>query len=331
MIAAPAETVLEVRDLRVRFEQPNGTIVHAVTGAGYSLRAGETLAVVGESGSGKSVCAAAILGLLEHTARVEGSVLYRGRDLLALDDGELRKLRGNEISLVPQDAMAALNPLIPVADQIAELFILHQRLGRGEARERASELIERVGVTPAAQRARDLPHQFSGGMRQRLVIAMAVALEPDVLIADEATSALDVAIQLEILDMLDDLQVELGMSILLVTHDLLSVRDVADRVVVMYGGRVVEEGPVEAVFANPTHPYTEALLLSTPRLDGSVKQLRPIEGRPPGTNRVADACAFEPRCRYRRDRCALERPALREVAPQVSSACHFAPDFGADP
>lgn len=331
MIAAPAETVLEVRDLRVRFEQPNGTTVHAVTGAGYSLRAGETLAVVGESGSGKSVCAAAILGLLEPTARVEGSVLYRGRDLLTLDDSELRKLRGNEISLVPQDAMAALNPLIPVADQIAEVFVLHQRLDRKEARERAIDLIERVGVLPAAQRARELPHQFSGGMRQRLVIAMAVALQPNVLIADEATSALDVSIQLEILDMLDDLQVELGMSILLVTHDLLSVRDVADRVVVMYAGRVVEEGPVEAVFANPTHPYTEALLLSTPRLDGSAKQLRPIEGRPPGTSRLADACPFEPRCRYRRDRCALERPALRDVAPHVSSACHFAPDFEATP
>ena len=319
--------LLEVRDLAVEFRTPSRT-VHAVVSASYTVSRGESLAVVGESGSGKSVTVQAILGLLDRqVARITaGEVRFAGENLLRMRERERRALRGAKLALVPQDAMAALNPLIPVGRQIAEMFTVHGRLGRREAGNEAVRLMEHVGIPSASRRANQLPHEFSGGMRQRLVIAMAISLSPDVLIADEATSALDVTTQLQVVSTLDRLRRELGMAVIFITHDLLSARG-ADRVAVMYAGRVVESGPAAQVFARPAHPYTEALLLSTPRLGGS-NELRPIPGRPPGHDRVPTGCPFAPRCIHRRDRCLAENPPLREVAQtDWSSACHYAPNF----
>lgn len=328
MAASPTGHLLEISDLQVEFPTPEGGALRAVAGAGYSVRAGETLAVVGESGSGKTVTAQAVMGLLDPPARiVGGSIRFRDLDLLTLDERERRRLRGSKLALVPQDALAALDPLMPVGDQIAEMFVVHRETDLDEARREAVRLMERVGIPDAERRARDLPHRFSGGMRQRIVIAIAVSLSPELVIADEATSALDVTVQLQVVRMLNELKDELAMSVVFITHDLLAARDIADRVVVMYAGRTVEEGPVEEVFAAPTHPYTEALLLSTPRLGGGTSELRPIPGRPPGRERPATGCVFEPRCAYRRSVCVEQVPPLREVRPGGSSACHFAPDY----
>jgi oligopeptide transport system ATP-binding protein len=322
------QPVLEVRDLAVEFHTKVG-VVHALAGVGYSVWPRETLAVVGESGSGKSVTAQTVMGLLDpRIAHVTaGEVLYKGVDLLTLKERERRRLRGSRISLIPQDAMAALNPVMPVGRQIAEMFEVHRDMDRKAATDEAVRLMERVGIASAQRRRKDLPHQFSGGMRQRLAIAVSVAVSPEILIADEATSALDVTMQLQIVQILNELKAELRMSLVFITHDLLAVKDIADRVAVMYAGRVVETGLVEEVFENPTHPYTEALLLSTPRLDGSARRLRPIPGRPPGLVRVHAGCPFAPRCSFRHAICDVETPPLRDVLPGRRSACHFAPDF----
>lgn len=324
--------MLEIRDLAVEFHTKVG-VVHALNGAGYAVWPRETLAIVGESGSGKSVAALTVMGLLDPglTRITKGEVLYKGTDLLKLKERERRRLRGSQLALIPQDAMAALNPVLPVGRQIAEMFEIHRGLRRAAAMAKAVELMERVGIPSAERRRRELPHQFSGGMRQRLAIAVAVAVSPELLIADEATSALDVTMQLQVIRILSELKSDLDMSLVFITHDLLAVRDIADRVAVMYAGRVVETGPVEEVFANPTHPYTEALLLSTPRLDGSVRTLRPIPGRPPGLERLYSGCPFASRCSYRRGICDTETPPLREVLPGRRSACHFAPDFHHQP
>ena len=328
---AERAAVVEVQDLRVEFATKAG-VVHAVNGASYTVREGETLAVVGESGSGKSVTAQAVLGLLDPAiARITGGrILYRGDDLLRLRERRRRRLRGSKLSLIPQDAMASLDPLVPVGRQIGEMFRVHRGDSRGAARRHAVALMERVGIPSAERRANDLPHQFSGGMRQRIVIAIGVALSPDILIADEATSALDVTTQLQVRSMLSSLREELGMSLVFITHDLLAVRGFADRVVVMYAGRVVESGPVDAVFARPAHPYTEALLLSSPRLDGTT-QLHPIPGRPPGLKRLVQGCAFAPRCAHRRASCDLQVPPVIELAGGRTSACLFAPDYRREP
>lgn len=324
----PTAAVIEVQDLRVEFRTKAG-VVHAVNGATFTIRRGETLAVVGESGSGKSVTAQTVMGLLEPSVAhvTGGQILYGGDNLLALGERQRRRLRGAKLSLIPQDAMAALDPLVPVGRQIGEMFTVHRGETRREALRQAVGLMERVGIPSASRRANDLPHQFSGGMRQRLVIAIGVALSPEVLIADEATSALDVTTQLQVRTMLSALRDELGMSLAFITHDLLAVRNFADRVVVMYAGRVVESGPVGPVFERPAHPYTEALLLSTPRIDGSAAQLRPIPGRPPGLARLAEGCAFAPRCAYRRAVCAVESPPTLELESGRRSACLFAPDY----
>jgi oligopeptide transport system ATP-binding protein len=269
------------------------------------------------------------MGLLDpRVARItRGEILYKGVNVLELPERSRRRLRGARIGFVPQDAMAALNPVIAVGSQIAEMFVVHEGLGRRAAMTKAVELMERVGIPAAAARKNDLPHQFSGGMRQRIAIAAAVALSPEMLIADEATSALDVTMQLQVIEMLEELKDEFHMSLVFITHDLLAVRDLADRVAVMYAGHVVETGGVDAVFENPAHPYTEALLLSTPRLEGNVRQLRPIPGRPPGLRQVDRGCPFAPRCSYREAVCDSSVPPLREVLPERRSACHFAPNF----
>lgn len=319
--------LLEVTGLHVDFTNPDGSLVRAVDDVRYSVEAGSTLAVVGESGSGKTVSTRAIMGLLDPNARVRGSIRFGDTELVGLSRRAQRQLRGSRIALVPQDAMAALDPLVPVGRQISEMFEIHTRIGHAEAVRRSIELIELVGIPDAAKRSRDLPHTFSGGMKQRLVIAMAVALRPELLIADEATSALDVSVQLEILDMLRRLKSELQMSMIYITHDLLSVADIADHVVVMYAGRVVEAGEVRSVFARPRHPYTEALLRSTPRFEGTIDDLNPIPGHPPGLDREIVGCPFASRCAYHQPVCFTERPALHELPGGSVSACHFAEEL----
>jgi oligopeptide/dipeptide ABC transporter ATP-binding protein len=313
-IPASASPVLSVRDLEVEFSTADG-LVSAVNGVGFDLAAGETLAILGESGSGKSVTAQAVMGLIERPGRVvAGSVSFGGVDLLAASDEDRRRVRGSGLAMVFQDPLSALNPVWSVGFQIGELFRVHRGLGRREARRRAVELLERVRIPAAAQRVGQYPHQFSGGMRQRVMIAMALALDPEVLIADEPTTALDVTVQAQILELLDDLRAETGMGLLLITHDLGVVAETADRVAVMYAGRIVETGPADALLSAPAHPYTEGLLASVPRgQSGREHRLRPIAGAPPSLARIPPGCPFHPRCPYVIDRCRSERPALAPV------------------
>jgi oligopeptide transport system ATP-binding protein len=326
---ASGSPLLEVRDLAVEFATPDG-VVSAVNGVGFTLGRGETLAIVGESGSGKSVTAQAVMGLVEWPGRVTaGSVLLfsggvsgRGVDLLALGEEDRRRIRGRRIAMIFQDPLSALNPVFSVGFQIGEMFRVHEGCSRGEARRRAVELLERVRIPSAAQRVRDHPHQFSGGMRQRVMIAMALALGPEVLIADEPTTALDVTVQAQILELLAELQAGSGMGLVLITHDLGVAAEVADRVAVMYAGRLVETGPVEEVLLAPRHPYTEGLLASRPR-GAAGERLEPIAGAPPSLSRIPPGCPFHPRCPYVVERCRLERPPLAEVPgrPRRESAC----------
>ncbi|WP_285739532.1 ABC transporter ATP-binding protein [Kitasatospora phosalacinea] len=323
----PGPPLLEVDDLHVEFRTPRGT-VRAVNGLGYTLHAGQTLALLGESGSGKSVAALAVMGLLPTPpARItRGAVRLHGRDLLRLSDAEHRKVRGTRIAMVFQDALSALNPVLTVGHQIGELFRVHRGLGRRQARARAVELMDRVRIPAAARRVDDYPHQFSGGMRQRVMIAMALALDPEVVIADEPTTALDVTVQAQIMRLLAELQQETGTGLLLITHDLGVVASVADRITVMYAGRVVEESDAPRLYAAPAHPYTRGLLESVPRLDRPGRRLVPVPGSPPDLAHLPTGCAFHPRCAAARARCADERPALLPVgaaAEERSSACHF--------
>ena len=292
--AAVADPVLSVRDLAVEFPTGDG-VVSAVNGVSFDLAAGETLAILGESGSGKSVTAQAVMGLIERPGRVlEGSVVFDGVDLLAASGEDRRRVRGSGLAMVFQDPLSALNPVWSVGFQIGELFRVHRGLSRKDARSRAVELLDRVRIPAAAQRVGEYPHQFSGGMRQRVMIAMALALDPKVLIADEPTTALDVTVQAQILELLDDLRAE-----------------TAHRVAVMYAGRIVETGPTDAVLAAPAHPYTEGLLASVPRgQSGREERLRPIAGAPPSLAQIPPGCPFNPRCPYVIDQCRTERPPL---------------------
>ncbi|GGV75252.1 MULTISPECIES: ABC transporter ATP-binding protein [Streptomyces] len=316
--------LLEVRDLHVEFRTREG-VAHAVNGVGYAVDAGETLAVLGESGSGKSVTAQAVMGILDTPpGRVTGGqVLFRGRDLLTLPEQERRRIRGAAIAMIFQDALSALNPVMTVGDQLAEMFTVHRGLSRRAARAKAVELMERVRIPAAAQRVRDFPHQFSGGMRQRIMIAMALALEPDLIIADEPTTALDVTVQAQVMDLLADLRREYGMGLILITHDLGVVADVADRIAVMYAGRIVEQAPVHELYKRPAHPYTRGLLDSVPRLDRKGRELYAIRGLPPSLLHIPPGCAFHPRCPIARDVCRTDVPPLYEVSPTRGSACHF--------
>jgi oligopeptide transport system ATP-binding protein len=317
--------VLEVEDLRVEFRTRVG-VVHAVNGASYQVARGETLAILGESGSGKSVSAQAVMGLIDSPPGyvTAGTIRYRGEDVLALPESRRRVLRGRCVAMIFQDALSALNPVFPVGDQIAEMYRVHEGLTRSEARARAVQMMDRVHIPSAAARYGSYPHQLSGGMRQRIMIAMALALGPEVLIADEPTTALDVTIQAQITELLAELQAANGMALILITHDLGVVADVADRIAVMYAGRIVEAGPVRDLYRRPAHPYTEGLLRSVPRADRRGGDLTPIGGSPPNLARIPPGCPFHPRCPYARDRCRVEEPPLRPVGTGRWSACHYA-------
>ncbi|MEU7318751.1 ABC transporter ATP-binding protein [Streptomyces sp. NPDC007083] len=317
-------TLLEVRDLHVDFQTRDG-VVKAVNGVNYSVGAGETLAVLGESGSGKSVTAQAVMGILDMPpGRIpQGEILFHGEDMLTMSKEERRKIRGARIAMIFQDALSSLNPVLTVGYQLAEMFRVHQGLGRKEAKARSIELMERVKIPAAKARVNDYPHQFSGGMRQRIMIAMALALEPDLIIADEPTTALDVTVQAQVMELLADLQREYNMGLILITHDLGVVADVADKIAVMYAGRIVETAPVKELYRAPAHPYTKGLLDSIPRLDRKGQELYAIQGLPPNMAKVPDGCAFHPRCPAARDICRTELPPLAEVDDARGSACHF--------
>ena len=314
--------LLSVEDLRVEFWTQRGT-VYAVNGVSFEIAAGETLGIVGESGSGKSVTALAVLGILARSGRVtNGRALFEGRDLIGLSDRELRRIRGRDIAMIFQDPMTSLNPVLTIGRQIRESLETHLGLDRRQSEARVVELLEQVGIPKARDRAGDYPHQFSGGMRQRAMIAMALACEPKLLIADEPTTALDVTIQAQILDLLRSLVAERDTALVLITHDLGVVAGMCERVHVMYAGMVVEAGSAEAVFATPRHPYTFGLLQSVPRLDTPRgRPLRPIEGAPRDMLRPASACPFAPRCAYEVEKSRQEVPPLLEIAPGHKVAC----------
>jgi oligopeptide transport system ATP-binding protein len=324
--------LLEVDDLRVEFRTRSG-VVNAVNGISYSLAEGETLAILGESGSGKSVSAQAIMGILDMPpAHIpSGKIFFEGRDLLTLDPEEQRRVRGPGISMIFQDALSALNPVYSVGFQIGEMFRAHRGTSKKEAKQKAIELMDRVRIPAAAQRVNDYPHQFSGGMRQRVMIAMAIALDPKILIADEPTTALDVTVQAQVMDLLKDLQRDTGMGLILITHDLGVVNEVADNVAVMYAGRIVERGTVTDVFTNPAMPYTDGLMTSIPQIEAKGGRLLPIAGQPPNLASIPSGCPFHPRCPRRRigaeappgRDCAVDLPPLRLVVPGREAACHY--------
>ncbi|WP_432841885.1 ABC transporter ATP-binding protein [Dactylosporangium sp. CA-092794] len=313
---------LEVRGLSVTFRTRGGP-VPAVRDVDLDVAPGELVALLGESGSGKSVTARAVMGLNPGNATVTaGRVRLRDTDLLSLPDKQLRRIRGSRMSLVFQDALSALNPVLSVGDQIGELFREHRGETRRAARAHAVDLLAQVGIPAPARRIGDYPHQFSGGMRQRILIAMAIALRPELLIADEPTTALDVTVQAQILELLDGLRRELHMAVLLITHDLGVVSEVADRVAVMYAGRIVESGDADAVLGRPAHPYTQALLRSVPRADLNGQDLYAIPGSPPVPTRLPAGCPFHPRCAWAVDACRSTRPEPRPVADGRATACH---------
>ncbi|MEU6478238.1 ABC transporter ATP-binding protein [Streptomyces sp. NPDC047017] len=323
--------LLQVRDLHVEFHTRDG-VAKAVNGVNYSVSAGETLAVLGESGSGKSVTAQAIMGILDMPpAKIpQGEILFRGQDMLKMSAEERRKIRGRRIAMIFQDALSSLNPVLSVGYQLGEMFRVHLGLSRKEAKAKAIDLMDRVKIPAAAARVNDYPHQFSGGMRQRIMIAMALALEPDLIIADEPTTALDVTVQAQVMDLLADLQREYNMGLILITHDLGVVADVADKIAVMYAGRIVEQAPVHELYKRPAHPYTRGLLDSIPRLDQKGQELYAIKGLPPNLLHTPSGCAFNPRCPKAQDVCRTEVPALLQVTerdggelPGRASACHF--------
>jgi len=319
--------LLELRDLYVEFHTRDG-VARVLNGVRYHVDAGETLAVLGESGSGKSVTAQAIMGILDiPPAKIRaGEILYQGRDLLKLSESERRAIRGAEIAMVFQDSLSALNPVFPVGWQIAEAIRLRQGASRSDATRRAIELMDRVKIPAAKSRIKDYPHQFSGGMRQRVMIAMALALGPKLLIADEPTTALDVTVQAQIMDLLAELQRELGMALILITHDLGVVATVADRIAVMYAGRIVEHADVHSLYAKPAHPYTRALINSIPRQNRRGQQLLTIEGLPPNLTRIPRGCPFHPRCPYSVAICLTDLPPLRDLGAGRTSACHLTPE-----
>jgi peptide/nickel transport system ATP-binding protein len=321
------DTLLQVEDLRTVFHTEVG-VVHAVDGVSFEVNSREVLAVVGESGCGKTVTALSIMGLIPAPAGriVGGAIRYRGKDMLRMHPDERRAIRGDRIAMIFQDPLTALNPVHRVGAQIAELILAHRDISRRDAWARAVELLKLVGIPSAAERARDYPHQFSGGMRQRVMIAMAIALDPDLLIADEPTTALDVTVQAQILRVLLDVRERFGMAVMLITHDLGVVAGVADRVVVMYAGKKIEEADVHTLYHNPKHPYTWGLLGSTTRVDRPrVEQLAQIPGAPPSLLTPPAACRFAPRCGYTQSVCREEYPQLRQATtPEHQVACHFA-------
>jgi len=320
--------LLEVRDLHVDFKGRDG-VAHAINGVDLHLDRGETLAILGESGSGKSVTAQAIMGILDMPPAVipQGEILFEGRDLLRMKAAERRKIRGPEISMIFQDALSSLNPVFPVGWQIAEMFRQHRGMNRSDAKTEAVRLMDLVNIPAAKQRVNAYPHQFSGGMRQRIMIAMAVALDPKVLIADEPTTALDVTVQAQVMELLKELQEQFQMGLILITHDLGVVADVADRINVMYGGSIMESADVLDLYGHPGHPYTQGLLDSIPRLDMKGQELFAIKGLPPSLTNMPEGCPFAPRCIHVQDKCRTVFPPLVELGPRHHSACHFAKEL----
>jgi len=314
--------LLEVRDLRVSFRTESG-VVHAVDGLSFSIALGEVLGIVGESGSGKTVSMLTVMRLIrDPNAIVEGEVLYRGRDLMQLSQKEMREVRGSEIAMIFQDPLTALTPVYTVGWQIEEQLRAHQSLTRRQAHARAGELMSEVGIPNAAQRIDDYPHQFSGGMRQRVMIAMALSCNPSILIADEPTTALDVTIQAEILDLLREMKAAFHLSLLLITHDLGVIAETADRVAVMYAGRIVETGPVRDIFRHPAHPYTRGLLASMPG-GAPGRRLRAIEGSVPLLGALPPGCAFNPRCPDRFEPCTATAPPDYAVGETQTAKCYL--------
>ena len=327
------EPLLSVENLQTHFRTPDG-VNRAVDGVSFQVEAGETLAIVGESGCGKSVTAMSILRLIpEPPGRIAGAIRFMGRNLLELSDREMRDIRGNEISMIFQEPMTSLNPVLTVGRQIGETLRLHQGLSARNAEGKAVEMLQLVGIPEPARRVREYPHQLSGGMRQRVMIAIALACNPKLLIADEPTTALDVTIQAQILDLMRDLKRTVGAAIVLITHDLGVVAEVAERVVVMYAGRKVEEAPVGPLFRTPRHPYTQGLLGSVPKLGSSLigdeTRLAEIPGLVPSLKAKIPGCVFASRCPHATDLCVQVAPAFEEKAPGHAAACHYAIREGA--
>ena len=315
--------LLSVSGLSVGFDTDDG-FLNAVDGVSFTIEPGRTLGLVGESGCGKSVTALSLMRLLPQPAgRVQaGEVRFEGRNLLELETGQMQKIRGGRIGMVFQEPMTALNPVHTVGRQLSEVFLTHESVTKQEAQRRAVAMLSRVGLPSPEVRFSEFPHHLSGGMRQRVVIAMALACHPRLLIADEPTTALDVTIQAQILDLIRDLQDELGMAVLLITHDLGVIAEMCDEVAVMYAGRIAEQGPVAEIFARPRHPYTRGLLASIPRLDSLRKSRLPvIDGMVPSLRNLPPGCRFQNRCPHRQDRCALSAPALEAVSPGHDAAC----------
>ncbi len=323
-MTATAEPLLAVTNLKTQFFTQDG-VVKAVNGVSFQLMPGETLGIVGESGCGKSITAMSIMRLIPTPPGkiVDGEVLFQGKDVLKMNDQQLRGVRGNDIAMVFQDPMTSLNPVLTVNRQIGESLELHKGMSKSESRARAVELLKMVGIPNAEQRVDQYPHQFSGGMRQRVMIAMALSCDPMLLIADEPTTALDVTIQAQILDLMKKLQQERGTAVILITHDLGVVAGMADRVQVMYAGTIAETADTYELFGNPRHPYTLGLMKSIPRLDSVGSKLDPIRGLPPDLVDLPDMCPFSPRCDFSEEVCERKAPLLREVIPGHKVTCHF--------
>jgi oligopeptide/dipeptide ABC transporter ATP-binding protein len=317
-----ASPILQVKDLQTQFTTHDG-VVKAVDGVSFDLYPGESLGIVGESGSGKSVTALSLLRLVPNPGKVVGGqVLFTNDDLLQLSDEEMREIRGRDIAMIFQDPQSSLNPVLRTGFQIAEAMMAHQRATRRQALRRAVELLKRVRIPAAESRARDYPHQLSGGMRQRAMIAMGLANAPAILIADEPTTALDVTVQAQILELLADLNHELGAAVVMITHNMGVVAGLCTRVIVMYAGKIVEQGPVEQIFENPQHPYTWSLLKSIPRVDSlRHERLRSIEGIAPDLLRPPRGCRFHPRCPFRVEKCFSDEPSLNQVKPEQLASC----------
>ena len=314
--------VLAVTDLTTRFATPEGEVA-AVSEVSFEVEQGAAVGVVGESGSGKTQAFLSIMGLLARNGACTGSARFRGQELLDLPRGELNRIRGVRLTMIFQDPMTSLNPYLRISRQMTEVLIEHKGLSEQAARRRALDLLDRVGIPAAARRIDRYPHEFSGGMRQRVMIAIALLCQPDLLIADEPTTALDVTVQAQILELLQELRRELGMAIVLITHDLGVVAGLCERVMVMYAGRIVEQGPIEPIFDDPRHPYTLGLLRSMPRLDEArATELTAIPGQPPNLQALPKGCAFRNRCAYAFERC-LERPELLEFGQDRAKACHL--------
>ena len=317
-----AEPILKIEDLKTQFFTSRG-VVRAVDGVSLHVDAGETVAIVGESGCGKTMTALSILRLIPEPGKiVSGKILFKGHDVVDMDGDEVRNYRGNDVAMIFQDPMTSLNPVTKVGAQIKEAMTAHDRFSTVQATERVVPLLKRVRVPAADTRIKDYPHQFSGGMRQRAMIAMGLANEPSLLIADEPTTALDVTVQAQVIQLLKQLNRELGTAIILITHNTALVASMCSRVIVMYAGRVVEEGPVERIFAKPEHPYTWSLLRSVPRVDEARKgRLVSIRGMPPDLVRMPPGCKFHPRCLFKIDRCMKDEPELEDVAPDQRARC----------